>query len=342
MEKKNKKIDELIKTGIKEIENTSDERSLEDLRITYLGRKGIINDLFSQMKEINPEERKEYGRIVNQVKIQIEEKFQKAFKQLKSRNISEQLKKETIDVTLSSRHIRRGKKHVITQTIETITSIFLKMGFKVAEGPEIEKEYYNFDALNIPKNHPARDMHDTIYIKDQFILRTHTSPVQIRVMEKFQPPVAVICPGKAYRSDAIDASHSPMFSQMEGFMVDEGISFAHLKQVLLEFVSEMFSESVNVRFRPSFFPFTEPSAEVDISCMICNGKGCSVCSHNGWLEILGAGMINPRVLEIVGYDAEKYTGFAFGMGIERIAMLKHRVNDIRLFYENDIRFLEQF
>ena len=342
MGKNTENIQALVNEGVAKIKGASDEQALEALRVMYIGRKGLINDLFMKLKEVPNEEKKAYGQSVNQAKTELEAILAESQRALKNKSIVKQLEEETIDVTLPARDVKVGRIHPVTKTINEISSIFMKMGFKVAEGPEIETEYYNFDALNIPDDHPARDMHDTIYIRDHFILRTHTSPVQIRVMEKCEPPVAIICPGKAYRSDAIDASHSPMFHQMEGLRIDEGISFAHLKQVLLDFVAEMFGKSVKVRFRPSFFPFTEPSAEVDISCVMCKGEGCRVCSHKGWLEILGSGMVNPRVLEEVGYDSEKYTGFAFGMGIERIAMLKYRVNDIRLFYENDVRFLDQF
>ncbi|HRZ87260.1 MAG TPA: phenylalanine--tRNA ligase subunit alpha, partial [bacterium] len=250
-------------------------------------------------------------------------------------------KAESVDVTLSGRRTVLGKRHPLNRVMEEVLGVFTRMGFAVREGPEIETEYYNFEALNIPKLHPARDMQDTFYVKDDLLLRTHTSPVQIRVMESMRPPLRVVAPGKVYRRDA-DVTHSPMFHQVEGFMVDEHITFADLKGVLTVFCRAMFGAETKVRFRPSFFPFTEPSAEVDISCVICSGKGCRVCKSTGWLEILGSGMIHPEVFRHVKYDSEKYSGFAFGMGIERIAMLKYGVNDIRLFFENDVRFLEQF
>ncbi|MFC1668043.1 phenylalanine--tRNA ligase subunit alpha [Chlamydiota bacterium] len=337
-----KKIEQLVSEGLEKIQVVKNENELEDLRILYLGRKGLINNYFSHLKELNPDDKKSFGLVINQAKEQLEEQLHRTKKEIKQKELHKQLEKESLDVTLPPRRIKIGSTHILIQTIEEISAIFLAMGFCVAEGPEVETEYYNFDALNIPQDHPARDMHDTIYLENNYILRTHTSPVQIRIMEKFQPPISIICPGKAYRSDAIDASHSPMFHQIEGLMVDIGVSFSQLKQVLLDFIHQMFGESVQVRFRPSYFPFTEPSAEVDISCGVCEGKGCKVCSHNGWLEILGAGMVNPRVFEEVGFDPERYAGFAFGMGVERIAMLKYRIDDIRLFYENDLRFLEQF
>ncbi|MEE8179671.1 MAG: phenylalanine--tRNA ligase subunit alpha, partial [bacterium] len=247
-----------------------------------------------------------------------------------------------IDITLPGKKFSLGKKHPITLILDEIKNIFVSLGFRIVDGPEVETEYYNFEALNMDLHHPARDMWNTLYIKEGVLLRTHTSPVQIRVMEKQSPPLAIIAPGRCYRRDAVDASHSPMFHQVEGLLVDEGVSFAHLKGVLTHFCHRMFGAETKVRFRPSFFPFTEPSVEVDIQCVICAGKGCSVCKQSGWLEILGAGMVNPRVFEFVKYDTKKYTGFAFGMGVERIAMLRYGIDDMRLFFENDRRFLKQF
>jgi phenylalanyl-tRNA synthetase alpha chain len=293
------------------------------------------------MPEVPEVERPEMGRLINEAKRFIEDLFDKRFEETKEEKTNLVLLKERVDITLPGRGIRLGGKHPITQLMEEIISIFERMGFEVAEGPEVELDYYNFEALNMPKDHPARDMQDTFYISDEIVLRTHTSPVQIRVMEKQKPPVKVIAPGKVYRCDS-NVSHTPMFHQVEGLLVDEHITFGDLKGVLTEFVRLVFGANLGVRFRPSFFPFTEPSAEVDIECVICGGKGCRVCKYSGWLEILGCGMVDPEVFKSVGYDPERYTGFAFGMGVERITMLKFGINDIRLFFENDIRFLRQF
>ncbi|MER3446320.1 MAG: phenylalanine--tRNA ligase subunit alpha [Candidatus Dadabacteria bacterium] len=325
----------------KELKATSDEVALQNVKAKFLGRRGVITEFLKRMPEVPEAERPEMGRLINEAKGFIEELFNKRFEEIKEEKKNLVLLKERVDITLPGRGIRLGEKHPVTQVMEEIVSIFERMGFDVAQGPEVELDYYNFEALNIPKDHPARDMQDTFYISDEIVLRTHTSPVQIRVMEKQKPPVKIIAPGKVYRCDS-DISHTPMFHQIEGLLVDEHITFGDLKGVLTEFARLIFGSNIGVRFRPSFFPFTEPSAEVDIECIICGGKGCRVCKNSGWLEILGCGMVDPEVFKSVNYDPEQYTGFAFGMGVERITMLKFGINDIRLFFENDIRFLRQF
>ena len=318
-----------------------DEPGLQNLKAKYVGRKGALTEILKGMKDVSDKERPKMGKLVNETKVFIEDLFDSKLKSLREEKKHEALSKEKIDVTLPGRGSRPGALHPVTQVMEEIIEIFKRMGFQVAEGPEVESDYYNFEALNMPRNHPARDMQDTFYVSDEIVLRTHTSPVQIRVMEKHEPPVKIIAPGRVYRCDS-DVSHTPMFHQIEGLLVDENVTFGDLKGVLTEFVRLVFGEDLGVRFRPSFFPFTEPSAEVDIECVICGGKGCRVCKETGWLEILGCGMVDPEVYKSVGYDPDKYSGFAFGMGIERITMLKFGINDIRLFFENDIRFLKQF
>lgn len=316
-------------------------KELQSLRVQVLGKKGSLTDVMKGMRDLSAEDRPVIGQLVNQLKDQFEEVFQLRQQQLEDTEISARLEREKIDVSLPGRHAFTGSLHPVTLVTDEIVEIFSRLGFSVEEGPEIEKDFYNFEALNIPKDHPARDMQDTFYINDDLVLRTHTSPVQIRTMVKQPPPVRVIAPGTVYRRDS-DLTHSPMFHQIEGFLVDDKVTFGDLKGVLTHFLNEFFGEELKVRFRPSFFPFTEPSAEVDIACVICGGKGCRVCGGSGWLEILGCGMIDPAVFNAVEYDAEKYSGFAFGMGLERIAMLKYGVNDLRLFFENDVRFLKQF
>jgi len=318
-------------------------QELNELKVKILGRKGEITLMLRGLKDLSPQERSEFGQAANQVKDRIEKLVAQRINEIKARDLNQRLEHERLDVTLPGLPINRGGKHPLTLINEEIRDIFLSMGFAVAEGPEIEKDYYNFEALNVPKDHPARDMQDSFYITDEVLLRTHTSPVQVRTMEAMCPhlPVKIIVPGKVYRKDD-DATHSPMFQQVEGLLIDKNITFANLKGVLMLFAQKIFNEDVKVRYRPSFFPFTEPSVEMDISCVSCKGKGCRVCSHTGWLEILGAGMVHPRVLQYGGYDPEEVTGFAFGMGIERIAMLKYGINDLRLFFDNDKRFLQQF
>jgi len=314
---------------------------ITEVRVKTLGRKGSLTQLLKQLGALPEAERKEIGKRANEIKEALESQIEEALRQLKEREKKEALEKEKVDITLPGRRIPMGKRHPITQTLDEIVQIFSHLGFEVVEGPEVELDYYNFEALNIPKGHPAREMQATFFISEDVVLRTHTSPVQVRTMEKRRPPIRVICPGAVYRCDS-DPTHSPMFHQVEGLLVDKGITFADLKGVLTVFVHEMFGEDTRLRFRPIFFPFTEPSAEVDIECFICGGKGCGVCSNTGWLEILGSGMVDPAVYQFVNYDPEEVTGFAFGMGIERIAMLKFGINDIRLFFNNDLRFLRQF
>jgi len=331
-------LKELEKEALGELEKSRDLKALEDFRIAFLGKKGRISALLKRIKEVPPEERPEIGQLANQVKSRITLLYEQTRAKLESQKTE---KRALLDITLPGREPPRGHLHPINQVLREICNIFMAMGFQVVEGPNVELDYYNFEALNIPKDHPARDMQDTFYVSDNVVLRTHTSPMQIRVMEKQAPPVSIIAPGKVYRRDS-DVSHTPMFHQVEGLLVDEGVTFGDLKGTLTHFVREMFGGDTALRFRPSFFPFTEPSAEVDIQCVICGGKGCRTCSNTGWLEILGSGMVDPAVYGFVGYDPESVSGFAFGMGIERIAMLKYGIDDIQLFYRNDIRFLNQF
>ncbi len=338
-------MEETLQNIRKEIDSdlsaVSTETELLKVKSNYVGKKGSITNLLKSMKDIPAEQRREAGILINGVKKEIEELIEKKLEDIKRAILNEKLLSETADLTLPGRGMPVGAKHPITQVMERIIYDFERMGFEVAEGPEVELDYYNFEALNIPKNHPARDMQDTFYITEDMVLRTHTSPVQIRIMQTQKPPVKIIAPGKVYRCDS-DVSHTPMFHQIEGLLVDKNITFGNLKSVIIEFVKLTFGENTNVRFRPSFFPFTEPSAEVDIECEICSGDGCRVCKSTGWLEIMGCGMVDPAVFSSVNYDTDTYSGFAFGMGVERIAMLKYGINDIRLFFENDVRFLRQF
>ncbi|MCD6506498.1 phenylalanine--tRNA ligase subunit alpha [Candidatus Poribacteria bacterium] len=338
MEKELREIETEI-IGKLKTAKTLDE--LEAIRVSYLGRKGKLTNLLKGMSKLPPDQRPIIGRLANQVRSTINEALEETRERLIREERERKLAAEKVDITLPGRRPPLGVEHPITQTLERIKEIFLGMGFQVVEGPEVEDEYHNFEALNTPEHHPARDMQDTFYITDRVLLRTQTSPVQIRVMEKRKPPIRIIAPGRVYRRDA-DISHSPMFHQVEGLMVDERVTFAELKGVLTSFAHQMFGPETRLRFRPSFFPFTEPSAEVDISCIICGGKGCRTCKGTGWMEILGSGSVDPEVFKAVGYDPERITGFAFGMGVERIAMLRYGINDIRLLFENDMRFLEQF
>jgi phenylalanyl-tRNA synthetase alpha chain len=323
------------------LEGASTEKELSELRVKILGRKGDLTQLLKRLGGLSESDRREMGRLANEIKEDLEKRFEEALTHLQEKQRQEALAGERVDVTLPGRRIPYGRKHPITQTLEEIIDIFSRLGFEAVEGPEVELDYYNFEALNIPKGHPAREMQATFFISDDVVLRTHTSPMEVRTMEKHPPPVRIISPGAVYRCDS-DPTHSPMFHQVEGLLVDKGITFSDLKGVLTVFVHHMFGEGTKLRFRPSFFPFTEPSAEVDIECFICGGKGCGVCSNTGWLEILGSGMTDPAVFGFVNYDPEEVTGFAFGMGVERIAMLKYGINDIRLFFSNDLRFLKQF
>ena len=333
---------ESIKTGARsEIDRAESLKDIHDLKVKYLGKKGILTSRLKSLGAVPKEDRPEVGRVLNQIKNFIETLLKQQEEICRSAELNKSLQTEQIDVTVPGCYVPSGHLHPATQVLNEIINIFISLGFAVEEGPEVELDYYNFEALNFPKDHPARDMQDTFFISDDVVLRTHTSSVQVRVMEKNTPPLRVIAPGKVYRCDA-DVSHIPMFHQLEGFMVDRHIRMSDLKGVLELFIHRVFGLETSLRFRPSFFPFTEPSAEIDISCVICKGSGCNVCSKTGWIEILGAGMINPRIYEKAGYDPDLYTGFAFGLGIERVAMLKYGIDDIRLFPENDKRFLEQF
>jgi len=334
-------MEDLKKTFLDELKSIETLADLTLLRVKYLGKKGIITSRLKSLSEIPQDERPAFGKKINEVKQFLEAELDTRESSLKNKDLKARLLSESIDITLPGRHIPFGREHPVNKTLSEVVDIFVRMGFSVEEGPEVELDYYNFEALNFPRDHPARDMQDTFFISDDIVLRTHTSPVQVRGMEKRKPPVRFIAPGKVYRCDA-DITHTPMFHQVEGLMVDKGVSFSNLKGILETFLHQMFGADTPVRFRPSFFPFTEPSAEIDIGCILCSGDGCRVCKGTGWLEILGAGMVNPKVFENVGYDPEIYSGFAFGMGIERITMLKYSIDDIRLFFENDIRFLRQF
>ncbi|MFZ0612117.1 MAG: phenylalanine--tRNA ligase subunit alpha [Desulfobacterales bacterium] len=328
----------MLTEALKALEDTTDAESARALSIRYLGRKGAVTLFLRGISQMPPGERAAMGQRANAVKKTLEEAFEDAVQRLETTRAEAAAR---IDVSLPGRPFPVGSLHPISRITQEICDIFVRLGFDIVEGPEVESDWYNFEALNLPKNHPARDMQDTYYVSENIVLRTHTSPVQIRTMEKQPPPVAVIAPGKVYRRDS-DLTHTPMFHQVEGLLVDRGISFGDLKGVLTTFVHQMFDERTSLRFRPSFFPFTEPSAEVDILCVMCRGAGCRVCSQTGWLEILGSGMVHPALYENVGYPAGEYSGFAFGMGVERIAMLKYGIDDIRKYFENDTRFLRQF
>jgi len=327
--------------GLEALRQVSNLKELESLRIDFFGRKGKLTDVMKGMGNLSQEERPIIGKLANDVRTALTDAFDTTKNALESKQQEQQLMAEAIDVTLPGRKPAYGKAHPVMQTLERIESIFNQMGFQVVTGPEIETEHYNFDALNTPSDHPARDLHDTFYLKDGHLLRTHNSPVQIRAMEKQKPPIRIIVPGKAYRVD-YDVSHTPMFHQVEGLLVDRHVTFSELKGVIVSFAKQMFGDQTQMRFRPHFFPFTEPSAEADITCTVCQGKGCRSCGHTGWIEILGAGAVDPEVFRAVNYDPEEVTGFAFGMGVERIANLQFRIPDIRTLYENDLRFLRQF
>jgi len=331
---------EIIKTDFdKEIEKASTSAQLEQVRIKYLSRNGTITKLFDELKSVSGEEKPVFGKLLNDLRNQATEAFNNKRLSLESKQSSEST---SLDLTLPGKNVKIGSRHILTQTLFEIKSIFKGLGFSVYDGPELESDYYNFEALNFPPDHPARDMQDTFFVSEKFLLRTHTTPVQIRIMEKEQPPIRAIMPGRVYRNEAISSRSYCMFHQVDGIYVDTDVSFAELKGTLVSFAEQFYGEGLKYRFRPSFFPFTEPSAEMDITCYICKGKGCRVCKHSGWLEILGCGMVDPNIFKYVNYDSEKYTGYAFGMGIERIAMLKYGIDDIRIFFENDLRFLKQF
>ena len=334
-------LTEVVARAGREVEQAADLAQLDAVRVRYLGKKGLLTDHLKALGALPAEERRVAGQAINEAKDRLQRALDGRRAVLETEALQARLTAERIDVTLPGRGGRPGGLHPLTRTLERIERIFAQAGFAVAEGPEIEDDWHNFGALNIPEHHPARAMHDTFYFDAHTVLRTHTSPVQIRVMERQAPPVRVIAPGRVYRCDS-DVTHSPMFHQVEGLMVDEGVSLADLKGTLDDFLKTFFETDLPVRFRPSYFPFTEPSAEVDIGCVICGGKGCRVCKDSGWLEVLGCGMVHPNVFAAVGVDSERYTGYAFGMGVERLAMLRYGVNDLRLFFDNDLRFLRQF
>nr|WP_269144503.1 phenylalanine--tRNA ligase subunit alpha [Methylicorpusculum oleiharenae] len=327
--------------ALNELANAQDLNSLDQVRVHYLGKKGLFTSQMKELGRLDPDQRREAGQVINDAKNKFQDSLDSRKFELQNAALEQRLASESIDVTLPGRGLHVGGLHPVTVTLRRISRIFSSVGFKVVEGPEIEDDYHNFGALNIPDHHPARAMHDTFYFDAHTVLRTHTSPVQIRAMEAEKPPLKVIAPGRVYRCDS-DITHTPMFHQVEGFLVDTHVSFADLKGVVYEFLRAFFEKDIQVRFRPSYFPFTEPSAEVDIECVMCDGKGCRVCGHTGWLEVMGCGMIHPEVFKSVGIDAEVFSGFAFGMGVERLTMLRYGINDLRLFFENDLKFLQQF
>lgn len=328
--------------ALEELKLAKDSTAIENIRVKYLGKKGELTTILRSMGGLSKEERPVMGKLVNEVKATLEAKLEEVLTEIKVKEKNERLASEVIDISIPGTKNLIGKRHPLELTLDSMKEIFVSMGFTIEEGPEVEKDYYNFEALNIPKNHPARSEQDTFYINDNIVLRTQTSPVQARVMEKQEPPIKMISPGKVFRSDAVDATHSPIFYQMEGLVIDKGITFADLKGTLELFAKKMFGDKVKTKFRPHHFPFTEPSAEMDATCFVCNGKGCRVCKGEGWIEILGCGMVHPDVLRNCGIDPEVYSGFAFGFGVDRMVMLKYGIDDIRLLYESDMRFLNQF
>ena len=334
------KLQQIKETALSEL--SAQNADIEQIRVRFLGKKGELTAVLRGMGALSAEERPVVGQMANEVRAEIEAAIAQKQQQQKEKELTERLSRERLDVTMPGTPARMGHQHPLTRAQREMESIFIGMGFEIAEGPEVEYDYYNFQALNIPENHPARDTQDTFYITDNILLRSQTSPVQVRVMEQKKPPIRVISPGRVYRSDALDATHSPLFHQMEGLVVDKGITMSDLKGTLETFARKMFGEETKIRFRPHHFPFTEPSAEVDVSCFVCGGKGCRVCKGEGWIEILGAGMVHPFVLSNCGIDPNEYSGFAFGMGLERVTMTRYGIDDIRLFYENDERFLKQF
>ena len=336
------KLEQIKLEAMKRIEASDALDKLKDIQVAYLGKKGELTSVMKNMKNVAPEERPQFGQMVNEARTALENKIEEVRKTLAAAALEKRLNDEVIDVTLPAERSVIGHSHPNTVALEELERIFVGMGYEVVEGPEIEYDYYNFEALNIPANHPAKDEQDTFYITNDILLRTQTSSVQARIMEKGELPIRVIAPGRVFRSDEVDATHSPSFHQVEGLVIDKNITFADLKGTLAQFAKELFGENTKVKFRPHHFPFTEPSAEVDVSCFKCGGKGCRFCKGSGWIEILGCGMVHPRVLKMSGIDPEKYTGFAFGIGLERIALLKYEIDDMRLLYENDERFLKQF
>ena len=334
-------LEGILAQALQQLRDAPDLNQLDLVRVQYLGKKGLFTLQMKELGALDPEQRRTAGQVINQAKDQFQQQLEAKKDLLQNAALEERLTSESIDVTQPGRGQTVAGLHPVTTTLRRISKIFAGVGFQVVEGPEIEDDYHNFEALNIPAHHPARAMHDTFYFDAHTVLRTHTSPVQIRVMESEKPPLKVIAPGRVYRCDS-DITHTPMFHQVEGFLVDTDVSFADLKGVVYEFLRAFFEKDIQVRFRPSYFPFTEPSAEVDIECVMCGGEGCRVCSHTGWLEVMGCGMIHPEVFKAVNIDSETYSGFAFGMGVERLAMLRYGINDLRLFFENDLKFLEQF
>lgn len=332
----------ILTDALEAVRRASTVQHLEDVRVAYLGKKGRLTLVLRSLGQMPAGERPKIGQAVNSAKDEIEAALAEKGRELSARELEERLMKESVDVTMPGRPVEFGHVHPITAGFAELFRIFTGMGFEVVQGPEVESDYYNFEALNTPKFHPARDIQDTFYITENILLRTQTSPMQVRTMEMRRPPVRIVAPGKVYRSDALDATHSPVFHQLEGLVVDQGITFGDLKGTLTAFAKAFYGEDRAVRFRPHYFPFTEPSAEMDVSCAICRGRGCRMCGGTGWIEVLGAGMVHPRVLEMAGYDPEEVTGFAFGFGVDRMVLLKHGIDDIRLLFENDIRFLQQF
>lgn len=335
-------LEEIAKKAFEELAHSQDLKALDAVRVKYLGKKGELTAILKQMGKLSAEERPVVGQLANQVRADIEEKLEETKLNLESKMLDLRLARETLDVTLPGSKQEIGKKHPLTIVLDEIKEIFIGMGFEIAQGPEVELDYYNFEALNVPKDHPARDTQDTFYINDNVVLRTQTSPMQIRTMENQKPPIRILAPGRVYRSDAVDATHSPLFHQIEGLVVDKNITMSDLKGTLEVFVKRLYGEDSVVRFRPHHFPFTEPSAEMDVQCFNCHGEGCPLCKGEGWIEILGCGMVHPKVLKNCGIDPEEYSGFAFGMGLERIVMRRYNINDLRLFFENNVRFLNQF
>ncbi len=335
-------LEQIKASAINRIEHTDNLSALEELRVYYLGKKGELTAVLRNMKDLSTEERPVIGQLANIVREEIEKSLVLKRGLLEALEQNEKLQQETIDITMPGKVLKDGHMHPLQKTLEEIQNIFLGMGYEIIDGREVETSYYNFDALNLGEEHPARDEQDTFYITNNIVLRTATSPVQVHTMETQELPIRMIAPGRVYRSDEVDATHSPVFHQIEGLVIDKNITFGDLKGVLAEFAKALFGDKVQVKFRPHYFPFTEPSAEADVSCVMCEGKGCNVCKGTGWIEVLGCGMVHPRVLEMAGIDPNEYSGFAFGMGLERLTMLKYNINDLRLFYENDIRFLSQF
>ena len=335
-------LEAILKNATAEIKTVADRAALENVRVKFLGKKGELTAILRGMKDLSAEERPVIGQLANDVRAAIETAIEAASKGVEEAALNARLARETIDVTMPGEEPAIGVKHPLTLVLDEIKDIFIGMGFEIAEGPEVELDHYNFEALNIPKNHPARDTQDTFYISDNVVLRTQTSPVQVRTMEQRRPPIRIIAPGRVYRSDAIDATHSPLFHQIEGLVVDCGVTMADLKATLEVFAKRLYGEDTVVRFRPHHFPFTEPSAEMDVMCFMCHGEGCRLCKGEGWIEILGCGMVHPKVLETCDIDPDEYSGWAFGMGLERVVMRRFKIDDIRMFFENDVRFLHQF